>query len=360
MPIFPPGDIVRDLSLVLDSAAAFYSILMGAVLLRQWHVLEFRQIVDIRLAWATFFLGMVVNRSAFIFSDFYITTEPLNTNFTKFGYIGLILALCAFFFAIEALLPYDTRHVFFITGLFHILLTIVFPRASLETVAASIAMVTLVGVMLFLNYTMRNTAGDLKRSIEMVVTAFLVGFIGFLMASDPVYYNLGVGPYLIGEAFLVIGITGFGIGLIYAPTLDELDWKKQLVELYIIQEGGLLVYHHEFMENAEIDQVLTAAGISGVQSLFQEITRSDKGLNIVSVGEFAILFAHSLTFTSVLIAHQPYAVILAKLNEFTSDFETMFGLNIQNFEGTLKEFSSANELVEAIFGGYQSGSSSNR
>ncbi|MHA2355317.1 MAG: hypothetical protein ACXADC_09100, partial [Candidatus Thorarchaeota archaeon] len=252
---------------------------------------------------------MVVNRGAFILADFYFITEPLNTILTKIGYVGLILALSAFFVAVEAILPYDTKHIFFIAGLLHVFLAIIFPRVWMEIVAASIAVVTLVGVMLFLNYTMKNTSGNLKSSIEKIVAAFLAGFLGFILASDPVYYNFGVGVYLVGESLLVIGVTSFGIGLINTPTLDELDWQKQLVELYIIQEGGLLVYHHEFVENAEIDQVLTAAGISGVQSLFQEITRSDTGLNIVSVGEFAILFAHSLTFTSVLIARQPYDVL---------------------------------------------------
>ncbi|MHA1926662.1 MAG: hypothetical protein ACW974_12155, partial [Candidatus Thorarchaeota archaeon] len=173
MPLFPPGDIARDLSLVLDSAAAFYAILVWAVLLRQWYVPQFRRIVDIRFAWATFFLGMVVNRSAFIFADFYFVTEPMNTFLIRSGYVGLILALSAFFFAVEAILPNDTRHIFFIAGLIHVLLAIVFPRAWMEIVAASIAMVTLVGVMLFLNYTMKITLGNLKSSIRKTVGAFL-------------------------------------------------------------------------------------------------------------------------------------------------------------------------------------------
>ncbi len=343
----------------MDSAVVFYSILLGAVLLRQWHTHQFRRIVDVRVAWATFFFGMMVNRGSFILADFYYAAEPMNTILTKLGYIGMILALSAFFYAIEEILPYDTKHLFFLAGLVHVLLAIAIPRVWLDLVAVSIALITLPGVMLFLNYTRKSTTGELKKNVERIVATFLVGYFGFVFASDMVYYSFGVPLYLVGEVLLVVGITGFGVGLIYTPTLDELDWMQQLVELYIIQEGGLLVYHHEFEENAEIDQVLTAAGISGVQSLFQEITRSDTGLNIVSVGDFSILFAHSLTFTSVLISRQPYTVLLAKLKEFTADFETMFGMIIQNFEGTLREFSSANELVSSIFESYQSGSSSN-
>ncbi len=163
------------------------------------------------------------------------------------------------------------------------------------------------------------------------------------------YYNLGFAPYLAGEASLVLGLVIFGYGSIYSPALGELDWKQQLVELYIIQQGGLLVYHHEFVQTTELDQVLTAAGISGVQSLFQEITRSQSGLNVVSIGHFELLFSHSTTFTSVLISKASYKILLDKLAEFTDTFELMFGKIIQNFEGSLKEFSSAQDLVKTVF-----------
>ncbi|MHA2433603.1 MAG: hypothetical protein ACXADO_10285, partial [Candidatus Thorarchaeota archaeon] len=125
--------------------------------------------------------------------------------------------------------------------------------------------------------------------------------------------------------------------------------KRQLVELYLIQSGGLLVYHHQFTESPDIDQWLTAAGISGVQSLFQEITRSESGLNVVSIGEYEILFAHGRSFTSVLIARAAYQVLLGKVREFTTKFDAVFGPIVQSFEGSLNEFSSARELVESYF-----------
>jgi hypothetical protein len=292
---------------------------------------------------------MAVNRGAFILSDFYYVVDPLYTLFTKLGYVGLILALSAFFFAIELILPYNTRHAFFITGMIHVGLAIIIPRVWLEVVAVSIALVTLVGVFLFLNFTMKNTSGSVKRSIKTISTGFLMGYFGFIFASDMSYTYLGMGPYLLGEALLVFGLAIFGYGSIFSPALGELDWRQQLVELYIIQQGGLLVYHHEFVRNSEIDQMLTAAGISGVQSLFQEITSSETGLNVVSVGKFELLFSHSPTFTSVLISKASYKVLLAKLIEFTETFELMFGRIIQNFEGSLREFSSAKDLVTSVF-----------
>jgi hypothetical protein len=349
MPVFPPGDVLRDLSLLLMGGVVFYSSLLAVFLYREWYKNQFRKIVDIQFAWATFLLGMVVNRGAFILSDFYYVVEPLNTVFTKLGYVGLILALSAFFFAIELIIPSDTRHIFFITGLIHVVLAIIFPRTLLDAVAVSIAIFTLIAVMLFLNYAMKNTAGNVRTSIKTIIAGFLLGYIGFVLSGDMFFNIFGFGLYLIGETSLVLGLVIFGYGSIYSPALGELDWKQQLVELYIIQQGGLLIFHHEFVHTSEIDQMLTAAGISGVESLFQEITSSDTGLNVVSVGKFEILFSHSTTFTSVLISRASYKVLLAKLRDFTETFELMFGTIIQNFEGSLREFSSAKELVSSIF-----------
>ncbi|MHA2424945.1 MAG: hypothetical protein ACXAEF_09170 [Candidatus Thorarchaeota archaeon] len=349
MPVFPPGDALRDLSLLLMGGVVFYSVLTSTLLYRDWYRNQYRKVVDIQFAWATFLLGMVFNRGAFIFSDFYLTVEPYSTLFTKIGYVGLILALSAFFFSVELILPYNTRNAFFVTCILHAILSVIFPKDWLNSVAVSIGLVTLVGVMVFLNYIMKNTSGNVRKSMKTVVLGFLIGFLGFVLSSDLAYNALGMGAYLIGEASLVIGLAIFGIGAIYSPALGELDWKQQLVELYIIQQGGLLVYHYEFERTSDLDQVLTAAGISGIQSLFQEITQSDMGLNVVSVGKFEILFSHSRSFTSVLITKAPYNVLIDKIEEFTNMFELMFGAIIQNFEGNLKEFSSTKELVNSVF-----------
>jgi len=349
MQVFPPGEIIRDLSFFLMSGVVFNSLLLSAILYREWHKTKLHAITDIQFAWATFLLGMVFNRAAFILADFFYIAEPWNTFFTKIGYSGLILALTAFFFAMELLIPNNTRHVFFVTGLAHVCLVVIFPRDWLNAIAVSIGLITFVGVMLFLNFAIKNTSGEVRTSIRTIIIGFLLGYFGFIFASEMSYNSFGFGPYLAGEASLVIGLVIFGLGSFYSPALEELDWKDQIVELYFIQEGGLLVYHYEFERTSDLDQVLTAAGIAGIQSLFQEITKSDSGLNVVSVGQFEILFSHSKTFTSVLIAKAPYRILLGKLDDITQKFEIMFANIIRNFEGSLSEFSSARELVNSIF-----------
>ncbi|MHA1926661.1 MAG: hypothetical protein ACW974_12150 [Candidatus Thorarchaeota archaeon] len=305
--------------------------------------------MDVKLAWGLFFIGMVGNTSAFMLADFLFVEPPMNTILVKIGYMCLILALVAFFSTIERMLPYRLYNGFSLTGLTGAALTLIFPRQHIELVAIFISIVTLIGVMLFLTYSIRNTSGAVRRSIGQIVAGFLIGFVGFLGRSDISYYALGELIYAFGAALMVVGLIVFGYALIMSPALDELDWRHQLVELYIIQEGGLLVFHHHFEEDLDIDQVLTAAGISGVQSLFQEITRSEQGLNVVSIGNYEILFAHGGCFSAVLISRKAYHILLSKVQEFTDKFDIIFGPIIERFEGSLREFSSVHELVSSVF-----------
>lgn len=305
--------------------------------------------IDVKFGWGLFFIGMVCNTSSFILADFYFTSEPLNTIFVKIGYISLILALTAFFSTIERILPHRLHHIFTLIGFASSILTFLLPREFIELVALFVALVTLVAVMLFLTYSLRITSGNVRHAVIQIVAGFLIGYVGFLGRSDFSYYNLGEYVYTFSAALMVVGLIIFGYALIMSPALDELDWRQQLVELYIIQEGGLLMFHHQFERNLDIDQALTAAGISGVQSLFQEITSSEQGLNVVSVGAYDILFAHGSSFTTVLMARETYQVLLHKVQDFTEKFDLIFSNIIQKFEGSLKEFSSVKELVDSVF-----------
>jgi hypothetical protein len=348
LPLFEVGGFSRDIFLIFSSGIVFYSILFCSIFFRQWFKDKYRKKVDLRLAWSIFFFGLSVNSICFIISDFWLTTDPLNTTFVALGYIALIFALTAFFAAMEMILPYRTRHSFTFIGIGLTFMPVIIPRAFYEPLALFAAILALIGITQFLRYTWGSTAGEVRKSVQWVVGGFVIGWLGFLGRSDTGYL-LGESIYILGLILLAIGILIFGYVLSTSPALDELDWNQQILELYVIQSGGILVCHHQFVENPEIDQVLTAAGIAGVQSLFQEITRSATGLNIVSIGDYDILFAHGAAFTCVLIAKKPYKVLLDKVQEFTDRFEYEFGTVLQQFEGSLREFHSADELIHSIF-----------
>jgi hypothetical protein len=348
LPLFQDGGFARDIFLILSSGIVFYSLLFTSILFSQWYKDKYKKKLDLRLAWSVFFFGLSVNSICFIISDFWLTAEPLNTTFVSLGYIALIFALTAFFAAMEKILPYRTRHTFTIIGIVSTFMPLIIPRFLFEPLALFAAIIALIGITQFLRYTWGGTSGEVRKSVQWVVIGFVVGWFGFIGRSDTAYL-LGESIYTFGLILLTIGILIFGYVLSTSPALDELDWSQQILELYVIQMGGILMCHHQFIENPDIDQVLTAAGIAGVQSLFQEITRSDTGLNIVSIGEYDILFAHGAAFTCVLIAKKPYKILLDKVQEFTKRFEYEFGTVLKQFEGNLQEFHSAVELIQSVF-----------
>ena len=92
------------------------------------------------------------------------------------------------------------------------------------------------------------------------------------------------------------------------------------------------MYHHKFIPTVDLDENLTAAGLTGVQELFKEITQSKTGLNRLSVGEFDILFAQRNDFTTVLVANSPYRVLLDKVRDFSDQFELLFGVEAKTFK----------------------------
>ena len=348
MPIFDEPGFTRDFFLFLHSGIIFYAFLFVLIFFNQWFKDKFKKTLDLRLSWSIFFFGLSINSICFLISDFWMYSEPDNTQFVAAGYIALILALTAFFAAMEMILPYNTRHVLTMIGLVTAFMPLLIPRAFFEYLALFDAIIALIGIMLFLKYTLVSTAGDIRGSVRWVVIGFVIGWFGFIGRSE-IGYSLGEPIYALSFLLLTTGMLIFGYVLSTSPALDELDWNQQILELYVIQSGGILMCHHQFVDNPEIDQVLTAAGIAGIQSLFQEITRSDTGLNIVSIGEYDILFAHGATFTCVLIASKPYKVLLNKVQEFTEKFQYEFGTVLQQFEGSLQDFHSAEELISIIF-----------
>ena len=348
MPIFPDNPLGGDLALVLYAGVVFYTLLFGATLLSQWLRSPLRKIVDARIAWSVFFFGAALNSLFFIMSDFYFVDES-RVMWIKAGYLSLMIALLAFFFALERILPYRTKHVFSVLGVLVAVATVFWPGAILWIVALTAALIAFTMLGLFFLYFVRSTTGEVRASLRVILFGFLVGCVGFVARSDFIDELLGRAVFLVGEGALMTGLLVVGIGVLGSPALDELDWADQLLELYVIQSSGILLYHHRFVSAVDMDEHLTAAGIAGVQALFQEITNSATGLNNLSVGNYSILFAHGDTFTTVLLAKKPYRVLLDMVGDFSDKFELVYAKALREVTSEMNQFEGARDIVKRVF-----------
>jgi len=349
MPAFTDPTLVRDVVLVLHSAVVLYSILFSATFVTQWYRGPLRKLNDVRLAWSLFMAGMACNSFSFIMSDFYFISDPESLMWVKTGYLMMMVALIGFFFALERILPYRTRHGFTVAGAIVAIITVLAPREYLTALALSASLVAFGILILFFAFYIRNTSGVVKQSMRMIGVGFIIGFVGYLLRSDFIYNELGETIYLFGAFCLVTGLLIMGIAVLGSPALDELDWSEQMQELYVIHSSGILLYHEKFIPTANLDENLTAAGLTGVQELFKEITQSKAGLNRLSIGEFDILFAQRHDFTTVLVAKSPYRVLLDKVRDFSDQFELLFGVEAKTFGGEVTQFRQASRLTQKLF-----------
>lgn len=349
MPIFDTMTLTRDLVLVLDAGVIFYALLFVSTLVGQWLKSPLRKRNDARLAWAIFMGGMASNTFCFVMSDFYFTGALESLFWVKTGYISMMIALIGFFVAMEQILPFKTRNMFTISGTIVTGITVFAPREWLTALALTASLFAFGMLILFFVYYLRTTAGEVRSSIRMIMIGFLIGFAGYLMRSDFIYTSLGEAAYTLGAFLLFLGLLLLGIAVFGSPALDELDWAEQMLELYVIHDSGILMFHHKFVPTVNLDEHLTAAGIAGIQSLLEEITQTTTGLNNLSIGELDILFAHGEKFTAVLIARRAYRVLLAKVQDFTSKFQLVYGVIAEEIPNSPVNEEQANGLVTSVF-----------
>ena len=348
MPVFDTLTIARDFVLVLDAGVIFYALLFVSILVGQWLRSPLRKWNDVRLAWAIFMAGMAANTFSFVMSDFYFVEATVSLLWIKIGYIFMMIALIGFYIAMEQILPFKTRNFFTIAGSIIPVVTAFAPREWLTALALIASLFTFAMLILFFIYYVRTTAGEVRSSIRLIMFGFLIGFVGYLLRSDFIYNTLGEPFYIAGAFLLFIGLLILGIAVFGSPALDELDWDTQMLELYVIHNSGVLIFHHKFVPTVDMDEHLTAAGIAGIQSLLEEITQSSKGLNNLSIGELNILFAHGESFTGVLIARRAYRVLLAKVDDFVSKFPLVTG-RMEEPPSVPIEYEDVAELIRVSF-----------
>ncbi len=341
--------LTRDIIIILHSAVVLYSLLFFATFLNQWVRSPLRKLTDVRLAWAVFMLGMVLNTFSFIMTDFYFTVDPQALVWTKTGYLAMMMALIGFFLALERILPYQTKNVFTGSVILVAIVTVFAPREWLTILALTASLFAFGMLALFFSFYVKNTTGSVRSSMRLIFVGVLIGFVGYLLRSDPVYYSFGEQSYIVGAALLVTGLVILGIAVLSSPILDELDWDEQMLELFVIHSAGILVFHHKFRAAVDLDENLTAAGITGVQELVKEITQSKEGLNNLSVGDFEILFAQRENFISMLLAKESYRVLLEKVEDFADSFEMVYGEALEDFRGEISQFGTASSLVSNLF-----------
>ncbi|TXT54210.1 MAG: conserved membrane protein of unknown function [Candidatus Thorarchaeota archaeon] len=348
MPPVEPGPI-RDFILALDAGAIFYSILYMSILLHRWYRDRLKKEQDIRFTWSLFFLGLLGNLLAFSFTRLTELSTFVEMLLIRGGYISLILAGTSFFAVLERVADFQSKNLFSKVFAASCSLALIIPLDYVGVLAFLMSTIALGGFVHYLYLSIKRSTGLVRRILIRIIFGIIVGFLAYLIRVEPLILLMGNILHILSGILLALSLILVGEAILDSPALDELDWQQHILELYVTHNSGSMLYSHSFTETDETRSALTAASISGAQSLFQEITSTESGFDTLSLGDKHLLFAHRENFTAVLLTQRPYGVLLDKLNEFADDFQLVYGPAIDNFRSRVTEFNSAYDLVEMVF-----------
>jgi hypothetical protein len=175
------------------------------------------------------------------------------------------------------------------------------------------------------------------------------GFSNF-MFSLPLDMTL-VG--IIQSLLVILGTLLLVKGWSLIPPIVELKWYLKLGRLMVIhRNNSLAVFSYQFQKQAnafEGEDVLAGGAFSGIQSLLNEILKSDKGINAIDHGDQVIYFNHSDLATFILITQGKAREFDERLNAFKSEFIAQYQAALRDFNGNLVVFNEAEKIVGKVF-----------
>ncbi len=200
-----------------------------------------------------------------------------------------------------------------------------------------------VAVLAYYTFTMvSKSPPHAKRSALVTIAVVLVILV---------YFTEVIGPHEIINYLRVLYVAAIVLFFISFTRFIELNWPEKIRHLYLtLAEKGLCLYNHSFAGKGRMESNLVTGFITGLISLVQEITQTEKQLKVVDVEDIKIILEHgNKNVVGILMAEANYKILRNKLHDLVERFETEFATELSKFTGSVTEFKRTKELIDEIF-----------
>lgn len=139
------------------------------------------------------------------------------------------------------------------------------------------------------------------------------------------------------------------------PPSEEIEWRKELIHLFVISSGGVVMSDYSFVNTSESDGIdsvdLLAGGISGITAILKEMIGSDHRLKSIDHEDKKLLFeyAYDNLFLVALLANKDLNILRTKLKKLTAQIQAVFWETIEKWDGNLEILSPINTLIRSYF-----------
>ncbi|MFX0100886.1 MAG: hypothetical protein ACFFCS_15025 [Candidatus Hodarchaeota archaeon] len=188
---------------------------------------------------------------------------------------------------------------------------------------------------------LNETGGIVKKCIQTMLCGVALVMIGY---ANPTKYLIGVNPW--SFIILIAGMLLIAAGTWGLPNMAELDWRKKMRNLYVITKGGVCIFEKTFTSEDTMDSMLVSGGLTGVVTIVQEMTKSDKRLNSIQQEGHNILLAYGDYVTVALIAQEDLVILHDKIKRLRIEIESFYMDVLPGWSGDIEVFKPISVLVD--------------
>ncbi len=191
----------------------------------------------------------------------------------------------------------------------------------------------------------------LGRSMFIISVIFFI--VGIFLSMDVMITTYGLEVKIYGSIFQFISLVILFFFFFKVPSYSEVDFKQNIEEIFLMNRGGLTLFHQSFIESktpSESSQYLISGAITSADLFIKEITNSkQQGLSSFKKGGNVIYIYTSDLIILVLICNKEIENVISYLKEFTDRIETIYLNVLLNFDGDLSIFNPVENIVKEVF-----------
>jgi len=306
----------------------------------------------VELDWSIVFGAFGIGFFILIYADYFVSSITGNRNFLLFcSILALTIGGTLFVYHLELTKTIKTHFkltifVGSLIGVFILLYTIL--PSILQISADFIAFIAFAIIIVYFFRVIKRIWHFYKAHSIGLLLAILIWLIGFTGVADLTVEIFGtLWIRVLGDCFMLFGIILVGFFVNSIPSLDEIGWREKIKYIILTTVSGLSIYSENFREQKEVNELLLAGGIWGVDVFLKNIL-DEANLKTISRGADVILVEKGNIIRGIFIAEQDLKLLRYLLKKIILQFEFYYSSILIDWKGDLNLFKPTKHLINSI------------
>jgi hypothetical protein len=183
----------------------------------------------------------------------------------------------------------------------------------------------------------------------MFFLSLILILTGLILIPDFWLPLLGVGPSIVAELFVIVGLNLLLETFERIPRPEEFDWTTKIRALLVIYSNGIHLFSRFWREGQVIEEPdLISGALVAVKAVLEEMVGPEK-MQTVTLEDQTLLFEYRERFSCVIFAEEPLKSLRVRLRQFADEFSNLFSPVLEDWRGLNEIFVPAETIADTIF-----------